>query len=53
MTSRSRPRSQNRSRLRIPWVVELEGEGLVAVLGSLLLAALIIGGILIGLTPSP
>ena len=53
MTYRSRPRSHNRIRLRIPWVVELEGEGLVAVLGSLILAALIVGSILLGLTSSP
>lgn len=53
MTSRSRPRSQNRIRLRIPWVLELEGEGLAAVLGSLFLAALVVSGILVGLAPSP
>lgn len=53
MTSRSKPRRQNRIWLRIPWVLELEGEGLAAVLGSLLFAALIVSGILVGLTSSP
>jgi hypothetical protein len=53
MTSRSRPRSQNRIRLRIPRLVELGGEDLAAVLGSLVLAALIVGGVLVDITPSP
>jgi hypothetical protein len=40
-TFRSRPRGRHRVRLRIPWIIEVEGEGLVAVVGSLLLVAVI------------
>lgn len=40
-TSRSKPRGSHRVRLRIPWIIEVEGEGLVAVIGSLLLATVI------------
>jgi hypothetical protein len=42
MTSPSRRREHNRVRLRIPWLIEVEGEGLIAVVGSLLLAVLIV-----------
>ena len=42
MTSPSRRRDYNRVCLRIPWLVEVEGEGLVAVVGSLLLAVLMV-----------
>lgn len=53
MTFHSRCRDQNRVRLRIPWVIELEGVGLTAVIGSLLLAALIVGSVLGRFTPFP
>lgn len=43
MTSRSKLDARHRVRLRIPWVFELEAEGVVAVVGSLLLAAVLVG----------
>ncbi|MGE0652480.1 MAG: hypothetical protein AB7P12_12120 [Alphaproteobacteria bacterium] len=43
MTARSKRRNPSRVRLRIPWMIELEGEGLVAVVGSFLLAAFVVG----------
>lgn len=42
-TSRSKRRGQHRIRLRIPWMIEVEGEGLVAVVGSFLLVAFVVG----------
>ena len=42
MTSPSRRREHNRVRLRIPWLIEVEGEGLIAVIGSLVLAVLVV-----------
>jgi hypothetical protein len=33
---------KNRLRLRVPWLLEVEGEGIVAVLGGLALAAAVI-----------
>lgn len=32
----------HRMRVRIPWLLEIEGEGVVAVVGSIVLAALMI-----------
>jgi len=45
MKSPSRPgltRQANRLRLRVPWLLEVESEGLVAVVGGLALAAAVI-----------
>lgn len=42
MTSPSRSREHNRLRLRVPWMIEIEGEGQLAVVGSLVVAGLII-----------
>jgi hypothetical protein len=34
--------SEHRVRVRVPWLLELEGEGLVAVIGSIALSFLVI-----------
>jgi hypothetical protein len=35
-------RQEHRVRVRIPWLIELEGEGLVAVIGSIALSFLVV-----------
>jgi hypothetical protein len=42
MTSPSRGREHNRLRLRIPWMIEIESEGDIAVVGGLLIVGLIV-----------
>ena len=42
MKSPSNDRKEHRMRVRIPWLLELEGEGLVAVVGSIALSFLVI-----------
>jgi hypothetical protein len=41
-TSPSSRSQKHRLKLRVPWLLEVEGEGLVAVLGGVLLAAAVI-----------
>jgi hypothetical protein len=41
-SSRGLTRQTHRLRLRVPWLLEVESEGLVAVVGGLALAAAII-----------
>lgn len=41
-TSPSRKRVADRVRLRIPYLIEIEGEGLTAVVGGILLATLVV-----------
>jgi hypothetical protein len=42
MKSPSNNRKEHRVRVSIPWLLELEGEGLVAVIGSIALSFLVI-----------
>jgi hypothetical protein len=42
MKSPFKDRKEHRVRVRIPWLLELEGEGLVAVIGTIALSFLVI-----------
>ena len=42
-TTPSSRSQKHRLKLRVPWLLEVEGEGLVAVIGAVVLAAFAIG----------
>jgi hypothetical protein len=45
MTSPSSRGQKHRLKLRVPWLLEVEGEGVPAVLGGVVLAALVIAAL--------